>query len=84
VTIRTPGNEPGTFTVEPDEHIETLVRHAVHDFVAQGKLAEGRYSLALVRDGTAIMLADSSHVGDDDITTESDLRLVSRDPHVDG
>ena len=84
VTIRTPAGQPGAFSVTTQERVDKVVRTAVDFFINRGELSQGDYGLAEVKDGTSQTLVDSNRLEDYGVTAQTDLRLVSKQPHVDG
>lgn len=84
VEVFTPSNSPASFTIKATERVDKLARQAVDYFVSRGLLADGEYSLALVRDGRATLLDDTSRLDEDDVVDGSELKLVAKKPKVDG
>jgi hypothetical protein len=84
VTVRTPAGHSAPFTFKANERADKVVRVAVDHFVTQGQLAAGDYSLAVVRDGDAVDLADAGRLDDYAIVDGDVLVLISKAPQVDG
>ena len=84
VTIRTPAGIGHDFELRSHDRVDKTVRTAVQYFIAQGQLADGRYGLALVRDGQATEMTDSGRLEDYGIVEDDVLHLIAKDPQVDG
>ncbi len=84
VTVRTPAGHTAPFKFKSNERADKVVRVAVDQFVLQGQLAAGDYSLAVVRDGDAVDLADAGRLDDYGIVDGDVLVLISKAPQVDG
>lgn len=84
VTIRTPGNIPGTFEVREHDRVDKVAREAVDFFVGRSELAAGAYSLAVIRDGKGVEMNDAARLEDYDVIDGDELHLVNRAPQVDG
>lgn len=84
VTIRTPAGHPGTFTVEPTEHVAKVVEKAVSYFAKRGELDHGAYNLVEVQNGAPTVLTDSSRLEDYNVTSQTDLHLSPKKAPVDG
>ena len=84
VTVRTPAGHSAPFTFKANERADKVVRVAVDQFVSQGQLAAGDCSLAVVRDGDAVDLADAGRLDDYGIVDSDVLVLISKAPQVDG
>jgi hypothetical protein len=84
VTIRTLAGTPHRFEVKPHDRVDKTARMAVEYFVHHGQLAEGRYGLALVRDGQATEMVGSGRLEDYGVVANDVLHLIAKDPQVDG
>lgn len=84
VTIRTPAGASNTFCLNAEDLVAQAISVAITNFVARNELAPGDYSLAIVRNGRAEDLADTSRLDEYDITDGDVLALVSEKPQVDG
>lgn len=84
VTVRTPAGHSAPFTFKANERADKVVRVAVAEFVSQGQLDDGDYSLAVVRNGQAVDLADAGRLDDYGIVDGDVLVLISKAPQIDG
>jgi hypothetical protein len=84
VTVRTPAGHEHRFRVNDNQRVEAVSRRAVEYFVAHGQLADGRYHLALLRQGEARDLNPASRLGDYDVVEGDVLVMIVGDPQVDG
>lgn len=84
LTIRTPGNIPGSFEVRGHDRVDKVTREAVRHFVARNELAAGDYGLAVVRSGQGVEMNDAGRLDDYDVIGGDELHLINRAPQVDG
>jgi len=84
VTIRTPAGHQHRFRVSGDQRVETVTNRGVAYFVAQGELAEGKYVLAVLRDGTPEDMTASARLEDYGVHEGDVLVLIVGEPQVDG
>ena len=84
VTIRTPGNIPGTFEVREHDRVDKVAREAADFFVGRNELAAGAYGLAVIRDGEGVEMNDAARLEDYDVVDGDELHLINRAPQVDG
>jgi hypothetical protein len=66
VTIKTPAGHEHRFRVSGEQRVETVTTRAVAYFVKHGKPAEGKYVLAVMRDGTPEDMTASAPTGSGD------------------
>jgi hypothetical protein len=64
VTIKTPAGHEHRFRVSGEQRVETVTARAVAYFVKHGELAEGKYVLAVLRDGTPEDMTASTRLED--------------------
>ncbi len=84
VTIKTSAGHGHRFRVSEEQRVETVTRRAVAYFVKHGELAEGKYVLAVMRDGTPEDMTASARLKDYDIYEGDVLVLIVAEPQVDG
>jgi len=84
VTIMTPAGHEHRFRVSGEQRVETVTRRAVAYFVKHGELAEGKYVLAVMRDGTPEDMTASARLEDYGIREGDVLVLLVSEPQVDG
>jgi hypothetical protein len=84
VPVRTPAGASHHFAVRPEELVATVVAAAIAYFVGKNELAAGDYGLAVIRDGQAEPMADTSRLSEYGITDQDVLVLVPEAPQVDG
>ena len=82
--VRTPAGASNEFHVHSSELVVEVISAAVTHFVNRNELAAGDYGLAVIRDGQAMPMADTSRLSEYDITDEDVLVLVPEAPQVDG
>lgn len=84
VTIKTPAGHEHRFRVSGEQRVETVTTRAVAYFVKHGELAEGKYVLAVMRDGTPEDMTASARLEDYGIREGDVLVLIVGEPQVDG
>ncbi len=84
VTIKTPAGHEHRFRVNGEQRVETVTARAVAYFVKHGELAEGKYVLAVMRDGTPEDMTASARLEDYGIRKGDVLVLIVGEPQVDG
>ena len=84
VTIKTPAGHEHLFRVSGGQRVETVTTRAVAYFVKHGELAEGKYVLAVMRDGTPEDMTGSARLEDYGIREGDLLVLIVGEPQVDG
>jgi hypothetical protein len=84
VAIRTPAGHEHRFRVSGEQRVETVTTRAVAYFVKHGELAEGKYVLAVMRDGTPEDMTASARLEDYGIREGDVLVLIVGEPQVDG
>jgi hypothetical protein len=84
VTIKTPAGHEHRFRMSGEQRVETVTTHAVAYFVRHGELAEGKYVLAVMRDGTPEDMTASARLEDYGIREGDVLVLIVGEPQVDG
>jgi hypothetical protein len=84
VTVRTPAGASHSFTFKLDELVTQAVFQSIRYFVERSELAPGDYGLALVREGRAEDLTDTSRLDDYRIVNGDFLHLIPEAPQVDG
>lgn len=84
VTVKTPAGHEHRFRVSGDQRVETVTTRAVAYFVKHGELAEGKYALAVMRDGTPVDMTASARIEDYDVREGDVLVLIVGEPQVDG
>ncbi len=84
VTIKTPAGHEHRFRVSGEQQVETVTLRAVAYFVKHGALAEGKYVLAVMRDGTPEDMTASARLEDYGIREGDVLVLIVGEPQVDG
>ena len=84
VTIKTPAGHEHRFRVSGDQRVETVTTRAVTYFVSHGELAEGKYVLAVMRDGTPEDMTASARLEDYGVHEGDVLVLIVGEPQVDG
>jgi hypothetical protein len=84
VTIKTPAGHQHQFRVSGEQRVETVTARAVAYFVKHGELAEGKYVLAVMRDGTAEDMTASARLEDYGVHQGDVLVLIVGEPQVDG
>jgi uncharacterized ubiquitin-like protein YukD len=82
--IRTPAGASHLFNLRLDELVAEVVSDAVRYFVDHNELAAGDYGLAVIRDGQAEPMVDTSRLKDYGITDADVLQLIPEAPQVDG
>jgi hypothetical protein len=84
VTIKTPAGHEHRFRVSGDQQVEIVTTRAVAYFVKHGELAEGKYVLAVMRDGSPVDMTASARLEDYDVREGDVLVLIAGEPQVDG
>lgn len=84
VTIKTPAGHEHRFRVSGEQRVETVTARAVAYFVKHGELAEGKYVLAVMRDGTPEDMTASARLEDYGVREGDVLVLIVGEPQVDG
>jgi hypothetical protein len=84
VMIKTPAGHEHLFRVSGEQRAETVTTRAVAYFVKHGELAEGKYVLAVMRDGTPEDMTASARLEDYGIHEGDVLVLIVGEPQVDG
>ena len=84
VTIKTPAGHEHRFRVSGEQQVETVTTRAVAYFVKHGELAEGKYVLAVMRNGTPEDMTASARLEDYGIREGDVLVLIAGEPQVDG
>lgn len=84
VTIKTPTGHERRFRVSGEQRVETVTTRAVAYFVKHGELTEGKYVLAVMRDGTPEDMTASARLEDYGIREGDVLVLIVGEPQVDG
>ena len=84
VAIKTPAGHEHPFRVSGDQQVATVTTRAVAYFVKHGELAEGKYVLAVMRDGTPVDMTASARLEDYDVREGDVLVLIAGEPQVDG
>jgi hypothetical protein len=84
VTIKTPAGHEHLFRVSGGQRVETVTARAVAYFVKHGELAEGKYVLAVMRNGTPEDMTASARLEDYGIREGDVLVLIVGEPQVDG
>lgn len=84
VTIRTPAGHEHLFRVAGSQRVSEVTKRTVAYFVAHGELADGRYVLAVLRDGQAEDMVASSRLEDYGVRASDVLVLIPGEPQVDG
>ncbi len=84
VTIKTPAGHEHRFRVTGDQRVETVTTRAVAYFVAHGELAQGKYVLAVMRDGMPEDMTASARLEDYGVLEGDVLVLITGEPQVDG
>lgn len=84
VTIKTPAGHEHRFRVSGEQRVETVTTRAVKYFVARGELVEGKYILAVMRDGTPEDMTASARLEDYGVREGDVLVLIVGEPQVDG
>ena len=84
VTIKTPAGHEHRFRVSGEQRVETVTTRAVAYFVKHGELAEGKYVLAVMRDGTPEDMTALARLEDYGIREGDVLVLIVGEPQVDG
>ena len=84
VTIKTPAGHEHRFRVSGEQQVETVTARAMVYFVKHGELAEGKYVLAVMRDGTPEDMTASARLEDYGIREGDVLVLIVGEPQVDG
>ena len=84
VAIKTPAGHEHRFRVNSEQRVETVTARAVAYFVKHGELAEGKYVLAVMRDGTPEDMTALARLEDYVIREGDVLVLIVGEPQVDG
>jgi hypothetical protein len=84
VTIKTPAGHEHRFRVNGEQQVETVTARAVAYFVKHGELADGKYVLAVIRDGTPEDMTASARLEDYGVREGDVLVLIVGEPQVDG
>ena len=84
VPIRTPAGASHPFDLRPDQLVAEVVFDAVRYFVDHNELASGDYGLAVIRDGQAEPMVDTSRLEDYGITDADELQLIPEAPRSTG
>lgn len=84
VTVKTPAGHEHPFRVNGEQRVETVTTRAVAYFVEHGELAEGKYVLAVMRDGTPVDMTASARLEDYGVSEGDVLVLIVGEPQVDG
>jgi len=84
VTIGTPAGHEHRFRVNGEQRVEAVTTRAVAYFVQHGELAEGKYVLAVMRDGTPEDMTASARLEDYGVREGDVLVLIVGEPQVDG
>jgi hypothetical protein len=84
VTIKSPAGHEHRFRVSGEQRVETVTTRVVAYFVKHGELAEGKYVLAVMRDGTPEDMTASARLKDYGIREGDVLVLIVGEPQVDG
>jgi len=84
VTIKTSAGHEHLFRVSGEQRVETVTARAVTYFVKHGELAEGKYVLAVMRDGTPEDMTASARLEDYGVREADVLVLIVGEPQVDG
>ena len=84
VTIKTPAGHEHRFRVSGEQRVETVTTRAVAYFVKHGELAEGKYVLAVMRNGTPEDMTALARLEDYGIREGDVLVLIVGEPQVDG
>lgn len=84
VVVHAPNNTPHTFSVDVHERMDKLAREAVAYFVTAGQMQNDACGLALVHDGVAVPLDDTSRLEEDRVQDGAVLKLVVKKPKTDG
>jgi hypothetical protein len=80
VTIKTPADHEHQFRISGEQRVETVTARTVAYFVKHGELAEGKYVLAVLRDGTPEDMTASARLEDYGIREGDVLVLVMGEP----
>jgi hypothetical protein len=84
VLVRTPAGASHRFPLHLEELVARVVSVTIAYFVDRNELASGDYGLAVIRDGQAEPMADTSRLAEYHITDQDVLVLVPEAPQVDG
>ena len=84
VAVKTPAGHEHRFRVSGEQRVETVTTRAVAYFVKHGELAEGKYVLAVMRDGTPVDMTASARLEDYGVREGDVLVLIVGEPQVDG
>jgi hypothetical protein len=84
VTVKTPAGHEHRFRVNGEQRVETVTTRAVAYFAKHGELAEGKYVLAVMRDGTPVDMTASARLEDYGVREGDVLVLIVGEPQVDG
>jgi hypothetical protein len=84
VTIKTPAGHEHRFRVNGEQRVETVTTWAVAYFAKHGDLAERKYVLAVMRDGTPEDMTASARLEDYGVHEGNVLVLIVGEPQVDG
>lgn len=82
--VRSPSGASHRFPVASDELTVQVIASAIEHFVDHNQLAAGDYALAVVRDGQAVPVPDTTRVAELHATEEDVFVLVPEAPQVDG
>ena len=84
ITVRTPAGASHPFDLRLDELVAQVLSTVIKFFVGRNELAPGDYGLAVIRDGRAKPMTDTSRLLEYRLTHENVLVLVPEAPQVDG
>ncbi len=84
VTVRTPAGASCHFDLHLDELVAEVIATAIKFFVKRNELATGDYGLAVIREGQAEPMADTSRLAEHQVTRDDVLVLIPEAPQVDG
>ena len=84
VAVKTPAGHEHRFRVSGDQRVETVATRAVAYFEKHGELAEGKYVLAVMRDGAPVDMTASARLEDYHVREGDVLVLIVGEPQVDG
>ncbi len=84
VTVRTPAGASHPFDLHLDELVAEVVATVIEFFVGRNELAPGDYGVAVIRDGQAEPMTDTSRLAEYHITPQDVLVLIPEAPQVDG
>ncbi len=84
VTVKTPAGHAHPFSFKDDTRVSKVIHEATKYFVGAGRLDDGEYGLALIRDGRTTELAPAARLDDYDVVDGETLALYPLKPQVDG